>query len=187
MSYQTDAVIALTGIDPEVLKGLLNARRIVPDVAAEVGRGRVRLFSHRNLLEVALAREFQIFKIPSALLEEVLNFLRRLDGDPPADLTDDERQRWLEVAEVWARLRSWAAPVSAFLRVRPDGETGQFDLLIGQPIRTALPAGRPVCLFVDLLALVAEIQSATGEHWPAELMRPLDDEVWGRIQDPERK
>lgn len=175
-SYTTEELLEITGVRRNVLVTWLNARRIVPEIAAEVGRGRRSLYSHRNLFEVALASELHIFGVSGAQIQELLDFFRCLDAP-------DVPEGSIEVAESWTRLRSREAPANAILLYRPDSPNPFFRFLIGgNGIPTRLLTGGPAHIVIDVASMLTRLRVKTDQWWPAELRRKPNRKVWARIK-----
>jgi hypothetical protein len=173
-SFTTKDLVAHTGIERNVLRGLLNARRIAPDIAADVGRGRSRLFSYANLFEVALANRLHHFNASHADIGTILELLRAYDAPAPSDASED----WLIKAELWARTRSFDAPTQILLYWCGAGDLIEFG--VGS-VEVRHPAWGRDYLCIDLTKIVVDLMVATDLKWPLAEIRPLNDAVYLRI------
>lgn len=159
--FTTKELLEITGVDPNVLRTWLNARRIVPDIRADVGRGRSRLFSRRNLFEVSIARELHLFGLSGARISEVVEQFRILDN-PMMKVFSGEEGVEGHIHQV---------PRNAFLLFRPmaSPETS-FRFEIGE-IRNAFDwfdltreTITPAWLVVDLARLASQLEAKLSER-----------------------
>jgi len=178
-TFTTKELVAFTGIDSNVLRGLLNGRWITADVRSGVGRGRSLLFSYANLFEVALAKRLHHFNASSADVGAILRRLRAYDEPATANASDE----WLTVAELWARTRTLTQMMDVLLYWSGEGDLIEIDAAIPTPHfrRFRAPLWGAEYLCIDLTHIVVELVAATEVQWPLAAMKPLDHTVFLRL------
>lgn len=176
LQFKTEDLIRATGIDRGLVTALLQKGHLVADISHTVGRGKARLFSYRNLFEVALARRLHAAQATYSSIEEVNTWVRDLDREPPAGLGAEPRQRWLEWAADWARVRGGdpATPAYLYRQIPGPGETAALELGFGD---ASAPPRWPDFVRVDLLKILQELRAVTDRSWPLDEIREMDERL----------
>jgi DNA-binding transcriptional MerR regulator len=163
--YTTDEVLAHTTVDPNVLRRLVDIGVIQPDVAAKVGRGRPRLYSFRNLVEVMVAQQMSALRVQTATIRALLKGLRAQDDQ---SRRNDTAARWRLFRDPRTRPPDWVAVLDVVL----TEEAPNFGALLFVDQPTKLPRGQPADprIMVSFTVYIGHIlhlleHRTGGDHW----------------------
>ena len=94
-SFAAKEVNALLGVDNNKLFHWINTHRLLkPDIDEGIGRGKKRVFSRNNLLEIAIVSEMTVFGIELNAVKKFKDFLDKWNIK-----TTYEDGRWVETKE----------------------------------------------------------------------------------------